>query len=503
MGWMVATALLVLGSLVPPAPADGAPGAPTGVTARTGIGSALVSWTPPADPGTSPITSYDVVSSAGCHTSVPAAQASVVLTNDPPVAQTFTVVANNASGGGPASAPSAEIAPAGGGTYHPLDPVRILDTRTAPPGPLGPGETRLLQVRGRAGVPASGVTAVVLNVTVTDTTASSYLTLWPADVQRPLASNLNWTPGVTVANLAEVGLVTFQSVSDSVGIFNSQGSVDVVIDLEGYVGDESNSSTADGMFDLLSPVRLLDTRTGGGAIGPGQTRDLQVAGRGGVPATGVSAVVVNVTATNPTANSHLTVWPSGTAMPLASNLNFFPTLTVANRVMVKVGAGGRISIFNSLGTVDVLVDVNGWFTDATSGAGGSGFFTGPPARVLDTRTTGLPLTGGAPPEVVDVHGLLVSAVAVNITATDVTANTFLTVWPDGAPRPGTSDLNPRTGRTTANLTVVGVTEAPVQRNLFDIVNDTGSVDVIVDFQGGYTSPVAPLPAATIRQPCKF
>src|ERR1700716_2353016 len=88
-----------------------------------------------------------------------------------------------------------------GGTYHPLQPARILDTRSG--APLGAGGLRPVQVTGQGGVPTTGVAAVVMNLTVTSTTAPSYLTVFPAGGTQPLASNINWVPGQTVPNLVE------------------------------------------------------------------------------------------------------------------------------------------------------------------------------------------------------------------------------------------------------------------------------------------------------------
>jgi hypothetical protein len=71
--------------------------------------------------------------------------------------------------------------------------------------------------------------------------------------------------------------------------------------------DESVVISIRGPYRPLDPARILDTRdgTGGilGPIGPGTSVDVQVTGRGGVPASGVSAVAVNVTATQPTASA--------------------------------------------------------------------------------------------------------------------------------------------------------------------------------------------------------
>ena len=81
----------------------------------------------------------------------------------------------------------------------------------------------------------------------------------------------------------------------------------------------------------------------------------------GVPASGVGAVVVNVTATAPTSASYVTVFPSGTPRPTASNLNFVPGQTIPNLAVVKVGALGQISLYNYDGDTDLIVDIVGWF----------------------------------------------------------------------------------------------------------------------------------------------
>jgi hypothetical protein len=83
---------------------------------------------------------------------------------------------------------------------------------------------------------------------------------------------------------------------------------------------------------------------------------------GGVPSTGVSAVVLNVTITDPSAGSYLTVYPSGSAVPTASNLNFSPGQTVPNLVVVKVGSGGMVNVYNAAGATDVIFDVAGWYS---------------------------------------------------------------------------------------------------------------------------------------------
>jgi hypothetical protein len=151
-----------------------------------------------------------------------------------------------------------------------------------------------------------------------------------------------------------------------VDVFNAAGSTDVVFDVAGWYSDGSLSSVATGLYGPLAPIRILDTRNGVGGysheVGPGQSIAVQATGVGGVPTTGVSAVVLNVTVTNPNAGSYLTVYPSGASLPTASNLNFGPGQTVPNLVVVKVGSGGQVNVYNAAGSTDVIFDVAGWYS---------------------------------------------------------------------------------------------------------------------------------------------
>ncbi|HEX2117730.1 MAG TPA: hypothetical protein VHF91_00980, partial [Acidimicrobiales bacterium] len=189
------------------------------------------------------------------------------------------------------------------------------------------------------------------------------LTAWPAGQARPLASNLNYTADQTVPNLVTVKV----GAGGRVDLYNNIGSVHVVADVAGWYGAEGQA-TAGAVFSTRVPSRILDTRLGQGApaarVGPASTLSVQVTGRGGVPGTGVAAVVLNVTVTEPTAVSYLTAWPAGETRPLASNLNYAAGQTVPNLVTVKVGAGGRIHLYNNLGWAHVIADVAGWYGPA-------------------------------------------------------------------------------------------------------------------------------------------
>jgi hypothetical protein len=257
-----------------------------------------------------------------------------------------------------------------GSTYIPLAPARILDTRIGTGGaaaPVGPGGTIQVKVVDAGGVPATGGTAVALNVTATNVSGlESYLTVWPSGNTRPVASNLNFIAGQTVPNLVIARVGTDGMVS----IYNNLGNVDVVADTQGYFAAPVAAPPLPGsVYYPANPARILDTRTGlgtpGGAqgqLGSPATIDLQVTGQGGVPANATS-VVLNVTAADsPGPDSYLTVYPTGTARPLASNLNFVAGQTIPNLVIAKIGSGGRVTIYNNLGSTVVVADVQGWFT---------------------------------------------------------------------------------------------------------------------------------------------
>jgi hypothetical protein len=117
----------------------------------------------------------------------------------------------------------------------------------------------------------------------------------------------------------------------------------------------------------LSPCRLVDTRgttgtNGGPILGSAATRNVQVRGLCGVP-TSAKAVSLNVTITQPTQSSWLAVWPSGSARPNVSMINFQPSdPALANGIIVGLSTATQdLSIYNNFGNVHVIVDVTGYF----------------------------------------------------------------------------------------------------------------------------------------------
>lgn len=362
--------------------------------------------------------------------------------------------------------------------FHEMTPTRVIDSRAdSKVGPFatpwGSGETRNVQLAGAAGIP-SGASAVVLNVTAVNPSASTHVTLWPTGQGVPATSNLNIPTGDTRANLVTVGLPSTGNVS----IRNNSGATHMVVDVVGWYGVGSSG----GRYNSVTPSRLLDTRMSGGMVAATATTKLSVVGVAGIPS-GATAVALNLTGVKPTKATHLTVWPTGVTKPTASNLNVPAGDVRANTVVAKVGSDGTVSIYNNAGKVDLVVDVVGWF-----GSSGAAFTPLSPARLWDSRGGPGPAGRVGAMGVRDVQVAGVGDVPanatkaiVNMTAVNPDASTYLTVWPKGVSRPATSNLNVGKGDTRANLAIVDIGSG----GKVSVYNNAGTTDVVVDVVGWF------------------
>ncbi len=358
-----------------------------------------------------------------------------------------------------------DVVPAAASQYTALASAsRLLDTRSTQP--VAGGGTVDVAVRGTNGI-AANATAAVLNVTVTNGAAPGFTTVWPSGTTRPDTSSVN----TDAAGQTRAALVIVPIGADGrVRVFSERGS-DVIVDVIGAFAPAANGA---GRFNALTPGRLLDTRTGLGANGStakpaaGAAVDVQVTGRGGVPAAGVGSVVVNLTSVDSSAAGFATAYATGTTRPTASNLNASAAgETIANLAVVPVSAAGSISVFTENGA-HLVVDVVGWFgSDPNALAVPRGLFVPlDPQRLLDTRN-GI----GAPDAPVAAGGTVafeaagragvpasgVSAIAGTVTATDTAASGFFTAFPNSATVPVASTSNAdRAGQTIANAVMVGL-----------------------------------------------
>jgi hypothetical protein len=330
---------------------------------------------------------------------------------------------------------------------------------------------------GLAGVPGSGVSAVSMNVTVVDSDTAGFVTAYPCGVVPP-TSSVNFSAGQIVANSV------IAAVSDSGHVcFFSNAPTDIVVDINGWYPSGSG-------FTTTSPVRVVDTRVGGGTrVGGSIVLDVPLAGTSGTMPGTVKGVSMNVTVDGPSAAGFLTVYPCGT-VPSSSSVNFVAGQTIANAVITPVSSTGHVCIYASADT-DVIVDVNGWFEP------GASFNPVDPARAFDTR----PGLGGALDVAkhkigdmsmldVSVDNLFgtaanghVAAVSLNVTVDGAEGAGYVAVFPCGS-MPNVSSVN-----FVARQTVANAVTAPVSASGHVCFYSSVPTDVVADVNGWFaTSP---------------
>ena len=378
----------------------------------------------------------------------------------------------------PASAAAGATVSYDGTAITPLPPKLLLDTATgfgAPRAPVGKGKSIVLQVAGRAGVPSAGVGAVVLTVSAVQPTATSAVTVWPDGASRPATPSLQAKASVTTSNsvIVEVG------VAGKVRLFNANGSTHIRASVSGWAGEGQG-------YQPGTNVKILDTRSAVGApqakVGAGKTFSLDVAGRGGVPASGAESVVLNVTAFSPTANTAVTVWEAGEDRPSRPSM-FAPASTaVATTVVVPLSDGGDVFLHNSSGSTHLVATVSGFIDDVTA-------FTSLASRpLLDTRTgLGAPKAkvGAGSSVAVQVLGRGgvpasgVAAVVLNVAAVSPSAVTSVKAWRNGTTAPTPPLLYTRANVATSHLIVV----RPGDDGKVAIRNASGSAHLVATVSG--------------------
>ncbi len=405
-------------------------------------------------------------------------------------------------------------------TFHAIAPARVVDTRIGQGTSLAPivgGCVLPVRVASLVDLPAAAE-AVSLSVTVVNPVAAGFVTVYPCQTGRPLASSLNYRAGQTVANQSIVPLDT----ADEVCLFASQ-QADVVVDVLGWFGGATGSQLAP-----LPPARLLDTRgpVGGhpGVVPSTATVAVDVFGAGGVPAGSTpTAVVVNLTSTGAAGEGFLVAYACDAPRPSTSNLNTGAGRDVAAHAVVAVSADGHVCIYSNVNT-HVIVDITGWYravlppapvppaatttttkAPATSAPATTTPTTAPvgraapapgtdgrlvpttPVRLLDSRAAGASaIVGGtsvAIDPVADGHlgNVTPATVVVNVTATDAVAGGFLTVYPCGGDVPLASAVNYAAHTDVANLVTVPV---GVGGKICVFSNQT--THVVVDLAAWYT-----------------
>ena len=394
---------------------------------------------------------------------------------------------------------------ASGSLYHPVEVARLVNTSTgtgtctpSPCAKLPAGGSITIQVGGKAGVPASGVNAVVLNVTAVGASASGYLVAFPADEGRPSGRSLSMTTGGPSESNAVVTGVS----SDGKVTLYSNVATDLLIEASGWYANPGDSTGS--IFEPINGRRVLDTRNGTGTCTPapcarlaaGATTTVQVGGQGGVPATGVTAVAFTLTTFNPDQNGFAVAWNADQTLPSLRNLSYGASTDATELIVAKTSTLGRVKLYTTAGSHFAL-DVVGYYT--TTGDGTGSIFvpydgsSGVSQRILDTRngtgscdpapcTTLSPATpvkiavagrGGIPADA--------NAVVVSATAWNPTGDGGMVFWSADDSRPPGRHLSYAAHTTTSSTVQVGLSaQGKVSANAL-----TSATDITLDVQGWF------------------
>jgi V8-like Glu-specific endopeptidase len=343
---------------------------------------------------------------------------------------------------------NAGAAPAGPGKFNGLSPRRLLDTRTGgPDGGRLPGGLRQYHLPV-TGVPG-GVSALALNVTAVSPASEGAIAVKACDRPVTSAFNVTFAAGAITPSLAVVPTST-----DGRICIQSTVAVDLVVDLVGWFADTSGAG-----FQSISPVRVMDSRTGPDPRGParriaaGETVRLPLRGQNGVPSD-ATAALLNVTAVQPDGDGYITAYPCDQPRPTASNLNPARGQIVANATIVALAADGSICLFSFRGA-DLVIDLAGAYSPTASqlltAVGG--------VNVTDSVADSIVVRPGAPRRI-DLSGQRglgpMKAVALDLTVFGPAADGYLTVYPCDQSRPLASNLNYVKDSMATNLAIVPV-----------------------------------------------
>lgn len=375
---------------------------------------------------------------------------------------------------------------AGEGLYVPTTPTRVV-----PRASLGPGEMRTFTLPE---VP-DGATSVALNVTVTDVTGNTFVSVCPGATARATckASSVINSMQVTIANYVIVKLGGANN--DQVSFVNSAGTTTVIADLNGWVVpvDFAAPSVPSGVYEPVVPQRVISSLSV-------TQNSLVTVTLESVPI-GAVAVALNLTVAgvNPVAEHYISACPGSTSLSQCSQSSIINSYgsPVANYAMVKLGGPNRdqISFYNSRSTATLIGDLHGWVidrdgTEAAPSEESGNYLPTNPNRVMDTS-----LAGGT----LYTHTLQnvpvgATAVALNVTVASVSGNMWLSACPGGTALATcrTTSLINSNQRDVANYAIVKL--GGPNRNQVSFYVSAGSARVIADLNGWVTRP-AVVPAA--------
>jgi parallel beta-helix repeat protein len=348
-----------------------------------------------------------------------------------------------------------------------------------------------------AAATATGALSVNLNSTMAQTYMFQGTTITMQSLPTPAVSfAVDWGDGATPAPTPASATDPITALTHTYAKIGTYKITDTAELTDGTRAvTTSTFTTAGSTYTPVGPTRILDTRKGAGAAKAKVARTsgipVTIAGVDSVPA-GVTAVAVHITVTDTTGVGWIAAEADGAGVPGTSSLNYGKGQTISNTVIVPVAANGKIELYNGGATpVDLLADVSGYFAATAPDA----YVPITPTRVWDTRQlSGWTLSGGYAEQafLAGENGDEVpspfpanATMVANTTVTDAKGSGYLSVYPSGASRPATSNVNFDTGQTIANLAILGTTGLYQEVEVYN--GSTGSVDIVFDVFGYFAN----------------
>lgn len=413
------------------------------------------------------------------------------------------------------SAPAEAVGEDSGGVFVPVTPTRIVDTATGVGGystPFGAGTTRSFTVLGIAGVPTTDVGAVVVDVAVKSATAtgSSSLKVWTSGESMPSPTTMFYT----AANAPRSNTSVVKPGSDGkISIYNSSGTTNVDVDIQGYFTIASDESSAGG-FVPIAPKRVASTYDGVGVpVGQqavGVSRDIQIANGDEIP-DDATAVFANVDVTSTATSGYLSIVKGGqSATGVPPTANYQDSGPTSTGVILPLSVDGQVRVLNAAGgPVSYRIDVQGYFS-GDSAAGGS-YHALTPANIY--LSTSAPHTELAAHETrtIDVAGVAgipddgtVGSAIVSLTAVGWTSGGTLSVYNADDEPPGPYNLNFQPGIGGVASTTTAIVELSDEGTVKVRNTSTAAVDFYLTAQGWFGSEYDPnvegLPDPTVYDP---
>ncbi len=383
------------------------------------------------------------------------------------------------------------------GSYNAVPAKRIVDSRTSlgrTGGILKGNSPVKINVVGDHGVPHIGVSAIAINITSVAPEAKGNITAYSSDFPKPSAANIFFGKGSTVTNFALIPVAKDGTIS-----INANVTTHIVVDVFGWLGFDS--TTSDSKMTAVNAATILNTRTSIGGhqkqLGPKKSVDIKVAGLNGVPAD-AKAVIVNISAIDPTASGYIAAYPTGRPLNMLPSLSTTQLVNSSNYTVVPIGDRGTITLYNSAGLLDVTVSIQGYINNGVASPDNGGIDAVSPQRLLDSRSTlgGRNGKGLASNEVYKLQvagqGIIpknVSAITIHLTTVSTAAG-YIEARPFGGRQNTDAIPDPSSALNFANNTVVSNTvTVPVGPDgSVALISKSSGLHLIADITGWVIEP---------------